>query len=42
MDCKKCKFGKRKKYFQTIVICPRTKKEVLVTHKFCIEKCDEK
>ncbi|MEI6856712.1 hypothetical protein [Psychrilyobacter sp.] len=42
MKCKKCKFSNRKKHVQTIVVCPRTKNEVLVTPKFCIEKCDEK
>ena len=42
MNCKNCKFNNRKKYFQTIVICPRTKNKVLVTSKFCVEKYDKR
>lgn len=42
MTCKNCEYNNRKKYSKTIVTCPKTQNLVLVTSKFCVEKCDAK
>lgn len=42
MTCKQCKYNNRKKYLKTIVLCPKSKNQVLITSKFCVEKSDER